>query len=244
MSIIFDEENHAKLVLSKGKCLTSNKRYFELQLVANYLREQGYRDKEIENTLHTLSKKTFSDYNRVRIYGKIDKMIKLSKKRKIKKSKDINITKAELEIILKEESYKIQKLMFVYLVLAKYYMSNNNTEKYYVGIKDREIFNLCDMYVRKSDGKNMMHYLTVKGYIEPTGNQSSIIKYINENSEPIITLKPNDDMVYYFEQYLGGIFINCERCGKLTKKTNNRKKYCSDCYKELNSGDWCCNSTP
>ena len=36
------------------------------------------------------------------------------------------------------------------------------------------------MYVRKSDGKNMMHYLTVKGYIEPTGNQSSIIKYIND----------------------------------------------------------------
>ena len=41
-------------------------------------------------------------------------MIKLSKKRKIKKSKDINITKAELEVILKEESYKIQKLMLLH----------------------------------------------------------------------------------------------------------------------------------
>lgn len=236
MSIIFDEENHAKLILSKGKCLTNNKRYFELQLVANYLREQGYKDKEIETTLHTLSKKTFSDYNRVKIYEKIDNMVKLSKKRKLKISADINITQAELDLILKEENFKIQKLMFVYLVLAKYYMSNNHTEKYYVGIKDREIFNLCDMYVRKSDGINMMHYLTIKGYIEPTKNQSSIIKYVNEDSVPVITLKPNDDMVYYFEKYLGGIFIHCEMCGKLTKKTNNKKKYCSDCYKELNSG--------
>lgn len=238
MSIIFDEENHARLVLEKGKCLTSNKRYFELQLVANYLREQNYEDKEIENALHTLSKKTFSNYNRVNIYKEIDRMVKSSKKRKNKKSREIKITKAELDTILKEDSYKIQKLMFVYLVLAKYYMSNNHTEKYYVGIKDREIFNLCNMYVRKSDGQNMMHYLTVKGYIEPTRNQSSIIEYVNEDSEPIITLKPDDDMVFYFEQYLGGIFIRCDKCGKLTKKTNNRKKYCSDCYKEMNNGKW------
>ena len=235
MSIIFDEEEHAKLVLSKGKCLINNKRYFELQLVANYLRKQGEKDKEIEDTLHNIAKKTFKDYNRVKIYKRVDSMVKLSKKRKLKLSTEINITKAELDTILSEENFKIQKLMFVYLVLAKYYMSNNHTQRYYVGIKDSEIFKLCDMYVRKSDGRNMMHYLTVKDYIEPTGNQSSVIKYVNEESEPIIKLKPNEDMVYYFEQYLGGIFIHCEICGKLTKKTNNKKKYCSSCSKELNS---------
>ena len=241
--IIFDEYRHAEKMLSSG-FQTNRSGKFELQILATYFREQGLNDKEIENELHAFCKKFANNYNWAQYYELVDQKVRKSKRYKLKRAKPIVITKAELDTITAEENLKCQKLMFVYLVLAKYYMSNNNTEKYYVGIKDREIFNLCDMYVRKSDGKNMMHYLTVKGYIEPTGNQSSIIKYINENSEPIITLKPNDDMVYYFEQYLGGIFINCERCGKLTKKTNNRKKYCSDCYKELNSGDWCRNSTP
>lgn len=38
--------------------------------------------------------------------------------------------------------------MFVYLVLAKYYMSINKADKYYVGCKDNDIFKLCDMYVK------------------------------------------------------------------------------------------------
>ena len=59
MSIIFDEEKHAKLILAKGKCLTTNKKYFELQLVANYLRSLNKEDKEIESTLHNIARKTF-----------------------------------------------------------------------------------------------------------------------------------------------------------------------------------------
>ena len=42
-------------------------------------------------------------------------------------------------------------------------------------------------------------------------------------------------MIYYFEkEYLDGIFINCEVCGRLVKKTNNRVKYCKECAKKIN----------
>lgn len=236
MSIIFDEEKHAKLILAKGKCLTTNKKYFELQLVANYLRSLNKEDKEIESTLHNIARKTFSDYNRIKFYKGIDSKVKNSKKLKLKTSTEVIITKAELETIQKEDNLKIQKLMFVYLVLAKYYMSNNHTDKYYVGTKDNDIFNLCDMYVRKADKLDMVHYLTKKGYISPTLSMSSIVNYVNEDSEPVIKLKPDSDIIFYFEQYLGGTFIKCQVCGKLVKKTNNKKKYCRDCYKEINSG--------
>ena len=235
MSIIFNEREHAKKVMEKG-FQTSRSKNFEMQLVANYLREQGYEDKDIELQLHRVAKKNFTDYNEVKLYNFIDNKVKKSKKGKLKINKPVNITKAEVQTILGEENIKYQKLMFVYLVLAKYFMANNHTDKYYVGCSDSDIFKLCDMYTRKQERLDMMHYLTKKGYITPTINMSSIINYVNENSEIVMQIIPDETMIYNFErEYLDGIFINCEKCGRLVKKTNNRIKYCKDCAKLINA---------
>lgn len=229
MPIIFNEREHAKEILRYGTQTTQNK-VFELQLVASYLREQGYNDKQIETELHKVAKKSFNDYNKVKFYEMIDRRVALSKKKRLKEVFPIKVTQAEIDTILKEKDVKCQKLMFVYLVLAKYYMLNNNSDKYYVSCSDRDIFNLCDMYAKRSEQKALTNYLTVKGYIEPTLRMSSIVKYINENSEMVLEFVPDTDMVYYFEQkYLDGIFIKCANCGKLVKKTNNRVKYCREC---------------
>lgn len=235
MSIIFNERDYAKKIIKKGIQVARSKGR-ELQLVANFLREQGYEDKKIEDELHRISKKSFSDYNRVIMYDYIDRRVKRSKKAKLKNNYPVNITKAEIQTILGEKSEKCQKLMFVYLVLAKFYMKNNNTDKYYVGCSDTDIFKLCDMYVKKQEKREMMHYLTKKGYIEPTSKMSSIVKYVNEDSDIVMQIIPNENMIYDFEkEYLSGIFINCERCGKLVKKTNNRIKYCKECAKEIHN---------
>ena len=232
MPIIFDEYEHVKKMLVSG-FQTSNNNKFELQLLATYLRNEGLSDKQIELELHNFSKKYLNNYNKVKYYKIIDEKVKKSKKFILKRAYPVNVTQNELNTILKEDNYKCQKLMFVYLILAKYYMSNNHTSKYYVSCKDNDIFKLCDMYVRKQDKMDLMHYLTKRGYITPTLNMSSIVNYIDDNDDIVMSLKPDYDMVYYFERYLGGIFINCEICGKLVKKTNNRIKYCKDCAKKV-----------
>ncbi|MCI7634021.1 MAG: hypothetical protein MSS80_08360 [Mollicutes bacterium] len=235
MPIIFNEREHAKIVIEKG-FQTSRNKSFELQLVANYLREQGYSDKEIEEELHRISKRNFTDYNKVQMYDFIDNKVKKSKKGKLKENFPVYITRAEMNTILSESNIKYQKLLFVYLVLAKFYMNNNKADKYYVGCEDNDIFKLCDMYTRKQEKLDMMHYLTVKGYIKPTLSMSSIVNYVNEDSEVVMEVIPNEDMIYRFEkEYLGGIFINCEICGRLVKKTNNRIKYCKKCSKKIHN---------
>jgi len=235
MSIIFNEREHAKKVIEKGIQTPRNKGR-ELQLVANYLREQGYNDKQIETELHRISKKSFSDYNKVIMYDFIDRRVKRSKNGTLKSNIPVKITQAEINTILSEENIKYQKLMFVYLVLAKYYMSNNNSDKYYVGCSDTDLFKLCDMYTSRQEKREMVHYLTKKGYIEPTTKMSSIVKYVNENSDIVMEIIPDETMVYNFEkEYLGGIFINCEICGRLVKKTNNRVKYCKECAREIHN---------
>ena len=92
------------------------------------------------------------------------------------------------------------------------------------------------MYVKRQEKREMMHYLTKMGYIEPTTKMSSIVNYVNEDSEVVMKVIPDETMIYSFEQkYLGGIFINCEVCGKLVKKTNNRIKYCKECAREIHN---------
>lgn len=234
MPIIFDEKKHAQEVIKNGTQTIRNKN-FELQLVANYLREEGYSDAYIEEELHRISKKCFRDYNRIQMYKSIDQKVKKSKKGILKIALPVKIYKEEMDVILSEENIKCQKLMFVYLVLAKYYMSNVKSEKYYVGCKDNDIFKLCNMYTRKQEKLDLMHYLTKKGYITPTLSMSSVVNYVKESGDVVLEIIPDYDMIYYFEkEYLDGIFINCEVCGRLVKKTNNRVKYCKECAKKIN----------
>lgn len=230
MAIVFNEEKYAEIIIKSGIQLVSKKHY-DLQVVANYLREKGYTDKEIEKELHRISSLSFSDYNWVKMYNTIDAKVKRSKKQKLKRNPEIIITQKELDLILEEEERKIRNLMFVCLVLAKYYMSNNHTDKYYVAYKEVNIFNLCDVFIRKDERMDLLYYLSEKGYITPTHYLGFIVNYVNEDSPAVLKFKPDTDMVYYFEQYQGGYFINCENCGKLVKKTNNKIKYCKECAK-------------
>lgn len=236
MPIIFDEREHARRVIKYGTQTTRNK-IFELQLVGSYLREKGYSEKDIEEELHRIAKKSFNDYNKIKMYKTIDYIVKRSKARRLKSATPVIVTQNEIKTILAERNVKCEKLMFVYLVLAKYYKSNSNTSNYYVGCKDNDIFNLCDMYVKKQEKLDLMHYLTTKGYIIPTLSRSSIVNYVDENSKVALEIVPDETMVYRFEkEYLDGIFINCTICGKLVKKTNNRVKYCKNCAQQIHSG--------
>lgn len=230
MSIVFDEEAYAKTIIQNGIQFVSKKHY-DLQVAANYLRQQGYEDIEIEKELHRISSISFSDYNWVKMYNIIDTKVKRSKKQKLKRNSEIVITQSELDLILSENDKRIKNLMFVCLVLAKYYMSNNHTDKYYMSYKETDVFSLCDVFVRKDERLDLFYYLSEKGYVTPTRYLGFIVNYVNENSPVVLKFKPDIDMVYYFEQYQGDIFINCENCGKLVKKTNNKTKYCKQCAK-------------
>lgn len=236
MAIIFDEYKHVEKILNKGLETKRNNK-FELQLIATYFREMGQSDSEIAENLHLFCKKYVLNYNRVKFYKIIDEKVRKSNKYKLKRAVAINITQNELDIILAEENLKCKKLMFVYLVLAKYYMSINKVDKYYVGCKDNDIFKLCDMYVKKQDKLDFMHYLTKKGYITPTLSMSSIVNYVDETGEVVLTFIPDRDMVYYFEQYLGGYFTKCVCCGLLTKRKSNRTKYCPECLDKIKNGE-------
>ena len=234
--IILDEKDYAELILKKGIQTASNK-FYDLQLLAAYLEQAGCSDTEMEQRLHATCKRRIKGYSRVKFYSVIDGLIKRAKTFTFKESQPIKITKAELDVVLSEDSVKIRRLLFVYLVLAKYYMNNNHTDKYYVGASDVDIFKLARINSVKVETRNeFMHEITKKGYITPTLSMSSIVNYVNEDSEVVMEFKPDIDMEYHLEQYLGGSFLTCTICGRLDKKGSNSAKYCRQCAKEIRTG--------
>lgn len=232
--IVFNEKTYVEELLERNKF--TQKKWYDMQLIACYYRERGYNDEQIRATLNNLGIKNFKNFipTQSSIVKCVDNVIKKSKTRKLKVAKNIIITDEELATILKEENKKCQKLMFVYLVLAKYYMSLNHANDYYVGCEDNDIFKLCKMYIKKQDKLDFMHYLTKKGYITPTLSMSSVVNYVNENGKIIMEFIPDENMVYNFERYLGDTKIfNCSICGTLIKKISNHQKYCKKCAEEI-----------
>jgi len=225
--MIFDEEKYAIDIIKNG---FKDKNIFkDVTKVAKYLRYKNEDDKYIYKLLHDLCREYKKDYNEINDDDIITKITKSSKKLTLKIGKNIDITKSEFDAI-KNEDEKIRKVLFVMLVISKF-EKKDSQEDFYFALTDNEIFKLAKVNVRKSKRDEIMYYLTNNGFINPTINKSCKVLFANENSESLINFKVDDNMCIYLDILLGKKTMHCEVCDKIILKTNNRIKYCKDCYK-------------
>ncbi len=225
--IIFDEEKYAIDIINSG---FKNKSIFkDVAIVAKYLRYKNDNEDYVRKNIYALCKEYKKDFNLVKDYKIMDSIISESKKWKIKLGKNINITKKEFDIINSEDE-KVKKVLFVLLVISKFYY-NDKSDDYYVNIPDNDIFKLCNLNIKKSKKIEIMHYITQKEYVTPNIHMSMKINYIYKDSQMVYNIPVGNDMIIYFEQLLGKKTISCEKCGTLVLKTNNRVKYCKSCSK-------------
>lgn len=234
--MIFDEYEHAEKMLKNG-FLQSTMKLRELQILANYFRYAGMEDKAIEENLHVFLNKYMANYNKVKFQNIVDNAVKTSKKQKIKKASEIIITKNEWNTIMSEPNERVQKLLFTYLCLGKYFKSNNDkTDKYYVGVKDADLWKISKLHLRKIDRLKLLSNITQKGYITPTLNMSSIVNFIEGDGEEFLKFKPCENMLYYYEKQIGARIIFCRVCGDIEKANANAQKYCKKCAKAVKNG--------
>ena len=59
---------------------------------------------------------------------------------------------------------------------------------------------------------------------------------MDNNSETVLKIDDFRELGYEYLDYIGdGKFIRCECCKKFIRKKSNKQKYCTDCYKRINS---------
>lgn len=225
----FDEEKRAIEILSKEFWQKINKK--DIITVAKYFYSLGYSKSKLKKELIKSCKEKYIDFNEVIYQKTINDAIKKAIKYPLRKQKDVEITKNELEII-KQFPYKYAKILFIMLVYAKHggYQINKKGERvFYCNHIIEDVLGAARLRIEYSElWKEVMYSFCEKGYVHLVEGTENLfrINFVEEVSDTEIIVSDMDNIVNFFPAF-------CEKCGKVIQKTNNRQKYCSDCWKEI-----------
>ena len=174
-----------------------------------------------------------------------------STSKKNKKSKKVNKSFREFEYIpiYKSELKKIntlpndrqKKFMFTLYAIARYMNCNG-----WVNKKDSkgitEVFKLANVSLTTEKKNELLYELHKNGYIyfgKEVDNLNIRVDMADDTEEIVYKVTEFSNLG---NQYIGNFkegYGQCANpgCGRKIKITNNRKMYCSKCYKEMNTLD-------
>ena len=234
--MIFDEKEYAENLLRSGSVKFMY--YVDLVILAKYLRHIGKNNVQIKGDLIEFCKKFNLDYNEVIYDQRISNAIKTSQKSTLKMHLDINVTENEMKTIRNAGGYNVQKILFVYLVLAKHDKNNNTLTKknekekykdfYYVsnGTSNKFfVFGLAKVNLRGDERVKLLYELGQAGLLGHTRKGSVTVLFVNEDS-PIDTVVTDMKNIISFFKY------TCQICGKVIDNPSNKKNICDECYRK------------
>lgn len=230
--IIFDEKKYAETLIEKG-FQTKHKNVYELHVLAKYYFYIGVNIDKVKENLINFCEKHIEFFNMDEWYKIINKTVQSAQKGHFVTGKVVSITNKELEAIQKLEKLNEQKVAFVMLVLYKFH----DCRKFEISIE--ELYRLAKLNLNSKTKLAILHSLTKQDYIDISMGGKRWVKFANEKGLPEITIINFDDFIYEYLRYIGEKgYGKCVECEKAIKLTNNRKKYCKDCWKDKQRELW------
>jgi hypothetical protein len=235
--LIFDEKKHALNLLKNGFS-TSYINFNDLCILAKYFKYIGKNRTQIRKNLQDFCIKFGQEYNEVLFRDRLENAIRQSQKYGIRIPIDINVTETELEKIKNIGDYKRQKILFVMLVIAKYFKYTDSrlqdkrkriNTNFYVNENFIDIIELANVNIQRLERRDILYDLEQSGLISTKGNKRDdiyfLINFIDEESDIAIVINNIDDIVKFYPVY-------CEKCGKIIRDKSKRHNFCENCYKE------------
>lgn len=247
MPLILDELSYARTLL-KTKKYGNYLKLRDAVILAKYYRYYENKDtRQIKKTLISICRKLDKNWNKVTQGWKIDASIKESKKRRIRTAIPIPISFAELEKIKEVNDYALEKVLFVFLVYAKFLKYANTLIKprrklrllgsFYVNERLNNILSVARVEVKKKKREEMIHRLYDLGYIDATRYNGFILKYIVEDSPTMFFIEDYENIVLYYQREKGEQVVGCS-CGRLFLKKTSRSGLCHICKQEKRRDEW------
>jgi len=230
--IIFDELKYAENLLERE--FNGFIRWRDLLILAKYYRSLGKVGIQLEKSILDFCTNKVKGFNEVRNDSKIQSAIRKSKKQPLKISDYVVITKKEIERIRSINDYKIEKILFLMLVVCKINHPKDYVGTHYLNQNFSYLVKLANVYMTKNERNSLKYFLHQKGFLdcpEPNrfnvtyGKESFIILYVDNKSEEYLRVVDFDNIVKYYKPV-------CEKCGEIIEKNSNRQKMCENCQKE------------
>jgi hypothetical protein len=157
--------------------------------------------------------------------GIIRKTIASAKRGVLVFDKRISIYENELNIIKSLNDINLEKLLFTYLVLSKFF---NGLFK----VSRAEIFRFAKIDIHNLYKPKLIHKLNQTGYAITTIKKGKALRGVNikPEGEAVLEFVADEDFIYQYLFYIGDNgMIKCKECGKPILKTSRNKKYCNNC---------------
>jgi hypothetical protein len=239
---IFYEKKHVLWLLNGGK---KDKRVYqhELNLIACYLRNTlGKNREQVKQDLLNFCKDNDKSFNEIMGKESIDRALKKSEYRILRKIETISVTKQEIEAIYESfDNYKRQKAIFTMIVLAKFYHDKSHYKNYKKrdGYEDwyvlynkmSQILSLAGVHASKSERLSIIHEIHQSGLATyAIGKKSKGYFKINciesDGNDNFIVVEDLDNIGDFFPYF-------CVNCGNQYEWTPySKNQLCDKCYEE------------
>ena len=249
--IIFDEKEYALKLLQNGY-IRENKKLKDIFILAKYFKYQGLSQlqacKEVIRFINKFDDSVYS-YIKYQLKKKALNTVNnvYNNNYTLRFNINIKLSKQELESIANLKTIGEKQVLFVFLVMSKFYENGTNT--FYISIKD--IFNHVKIYYDRKNSTKVLNKLINSKYIEIV-NKYKISKIVNTYSVSLyqrryfkVNIKSCNNIIYTITNFdnLMSDFAKCMKlvtgntycaiCGIPIKQTSNRRKYCSSCWKDV-----------
>ena len=245
MKFLYNELEYAKYVEKNG--FTSKNYYTEMVLLVKYWKSIGNKPKERKEKLYKFCENNITGFNRVLYFKIINSALKSGSRKdnSLIVIEQIPVTISEITYVNNLDiDYNYKKVLFTLLVNNKIKKEicklrfGQVSEFNYVGGKKKYYNDIIEMAKIEKSYKvnNIINWLSDNGFIDVRTKAKVNLIFINnipEDDNVAFSITTFDNIGYYFDWYnQDNKIIKCENCGKLVKATNNRKKYCKECWKE------------
>ena len=239
MPVVLNEKKQAEYIIEKGE--VGNKPTSTLFLLAKYYRQKENLNKEQTfNKLNEFMENNYKNYNSATWEDIIEDISKKANKYPLREIDYIEITKSEIDTIRNICNIKYEKLLFTMLCYAKLYNKISDKNNGWVNTDIKELFRVARVSVRYRNDKFLyLNDLETAGLISFSNKNDNLnlrVTFVDNNSDTVLRIDDFRELGYEYLNYIGdGKFIRCECCKKLIRKKSNKQKYCTDCYKRINS---------
>lgn len=194
-------------------------------------------EKYIESALIDFSTKHYEEFNYTRHYKYIDKAVESTRDRKLLIPIKTPITKKEYDILMTIENERYRRIVFVMLVVSKYFKLNNTSmidididenTMFFVGVSYKEAAKMADVRFKDDDERtDFLWYINDKGFVGRTKRKKLFyVKIIDtdQNDENVVEwITDYDHINLHYERLFGESDIGvCEYCGCLFRKRKLR----------------------
>jgi hypothetical protein len=228
--IIFDEYQYAESLFKKEfKGYIS---WRDLFILAKYYRYLGKSTSQTRKEIERFCEEKIFRYNEYFYDQKIESVLKKSKYQELKIPKEVVITKSEIERIRSIKNYRLEKILFILLVIGK--NGHSNDGKYYVNQNFSSIVPLARVYMSRDERDRVKHYLFEEGFIvcpEPhrfivkNKKESFKILYVDNKTEEYLKVTDFSKIISFYKPL-------CEKCGNEVDVLAKRHRLCRKCYLE------------